>query len=62
MSSGVEPLFNDSHAEAAPNLSPVSLLITFDEWETSWGRESENLPLVALEMSFLRCSLSETAP
>lgn len=52
MSSGVELLFNDSRAGTALYLSPVSLLITFDEWETSWGRVSQNFPLVALKMSF----------
>lgn len=53
MSSGVELLFNDSRAGTALYLSPVSLLITFDEWETSEGRgrESQNFPLVALKMS-----------
>lgn len=54
MSSGVELLFNDSRAGTALYLSPVSLPITFDEWETSREGKSERVktsPLVALKMS-----------
>ncbi len=58
MSSGVELLFNDSRAGTALYLSPVSPLITFDEWETSRERKreresgSQSFPLAALKMSF----------